>query len=180
MKTLSTLFKLAVLVLLSACASPNVQQYQALQPKLDLPGYFLGTTHAWGMFQQRGGSVVKRFKVEITGTGDAQQLTLDERFRYDDGTTQRRVWKLTRDAAGRWTGRADDVEGVAQGEVAGNALHWQYTLLLPVDGSTYAMKFDDWMYLIDECTMINRASMGKFGIELGQVTLMFRKQSCPG
>ncbi|MFC0168539.1 DUF3833 domain-containing protein [Pseudoduganella danionis] len=170
---------IAALALLTACASPNVQQYQALEPKLDLPSYFLGTTHAWGMFQRRGGTVVKRFKVEITGTGDAQQLTLDERFRYDDGTTQRRVWHLTRGADGRWLGRADDVEGEAQGEVAGNALHWQYTLLLPIDGSTYAMRFDDWMFLIDDCTMINRASMAKFGIELGQVTLMFRKANCP-
>ncbi|WP_374361961.1 DUF3833 domain-containing protein [Pseudoduganella danionis] len=170
---------MATLALLTACASPNVQQYQAQEPKLDLPSYFLGTTHAWGMFQRRDGTVVKRFKVEITGTGDARQLTLDERFRYDDGTTQRRVWHLTRGADGRWLGRADDVEGEAQGEVAGNALHWQYTLLLPIDGSTYAMRFDDWMFLIDDCTMINRASMAKFGIELGQVTLMFRKANCP-
>lgn len=170
---------IAALALLTACASPNVQQYQTKEPKLDLPSYFLGTTHAWGMFQNRSGEVVKRFKVEITGTGDTQQLTLDERFRYDDGSTQRRVWHLKRAADGRWLGRADDVEGEAQGEVAGNALHWQYTLLLPVDGSTYAMRFDDWMFLIDECTMINRASMAKFGIELGQVTLTFRKASCP-
>jgi len=169
---------MTVLALLTACAGPNVQQYQEQEPKLDLPGYFIGTTHAWGMFQRRGGEVVKRFHVEITGSGDASQLTLDERFRYDDGSTQRRVWRLSRAADGRWLGRADDVDGVAQGEVAGNALHWQYTLMLPVDGSTYAMRFDDWMFLIDPCTMINRASMGKFGLELGQVTLMFRKQSC--
>jgi hypothetical protein len=32
------------------------------------------------------------------------------------------------------------------------------------------MQFDDWMFLIDRCTMINRASMRKFGFELGQVT----------
>lgn len=170
---------IAALALLTACASPNVQQYQTNEPKLDLPSYFLGTTHAWGMFQNRSGAVVKRFKVEITGSGDARQLTLDERFRYDDGSTQRRVWHLKRAADGRWLGRADDVEGEAQGEVAGNALHWQYTLLLPVDGSTYAMRFDDWMFLIDDCTMINRASMAKFGIELGLVTLTFRKASCP-
>jgi len=169
---------MTALALLTACAGPNVQQYQEQEPKLDLPGYFIGTTHAWGMFQRRGGEVVKRFHVEITGSGDASQLTLDERFRYDDGSTQRRVWRLSRAADGRWLGRADDVDGVAQGEVAGNALHWQYTLMLPVDGSTYAMRFDDWMFLIDPCTMINRASMGKFGLELGQVTLMFRKQSC--
>jgi hypothetical protein len=169
---------MATLALLTACASPMSSNIRRRSPSsICLPTS--SAPHAWGMFQRRGGTVVKRFKVEITGTGDARQLTLDERFRYDDGTTQRRVWHLTRGADGRWLGRADDVEGEAQGEVAGNALHWQYTLLLPIDGSTYAMRFDDWMFLIDDCTMISRASMAKLGIELGQVTLMFRKANCP-
>jgi hypothetical protein len=174
---------LLVPVLLAGCAGPDVQQYKALQPTLDLADYFTGSTDAWGMFQRRGGAVEKRFHVVITGTsgsdaGGAPTLTLDEQFHYDDGTTQRRVWNLTRTADSRWHGRAADVKGEALGEVAGNALRWQYTLLLPVDGSTYEMAFDDWMFLIDACTMINRASMAKFGVELGQVTLMFRRRAC--
>lgn len=163
---------------LAACAGPDVQQYRAAKPELDLAQFFAGRTEAWGMFQQRDGSVVKRFHVLIEGALQDGVLTLDERFRYDDGSSQRRVWRLTRAADGRWQGRADDVQGEARGEVAGNALHWQYTLLLPVSGRSYAMRFDDWMFLIDGCTMINRASMRKFGFELGQVTLMFRKPAC--
>lgn len=172
------LLSLAAL-LLTACASHDVQLYANSKPKLDLPAFFAGTTDAWGMFQKRDGAVAKRFHVEITGTSDeAGVLTLDENFRYDDGSTQRRVWRLIRQADGRWLGYAGDVKGSATGEVAGNALRWQYSLLLPVDGTTYAMQFDDWMFLIDDCTMINRASMRKFGFELGEVTLMFRKRSC--
>lgn len=167
-----------LLTLLAGCAGPDVQQYKALQPRLDLATYFNGTTDAWGMFQRRGGALEKRFHVVITGTSGDGTLTLDEQFRYDDGSSQRRVWHLTRAADGRWHGRADDVQGEALGELAGNALRWQYTLLLPVDGTTYAMAFDDWMFLIDDCTMLNRASMSKFGIELGQVTLMFRRRAC--
>jgi len=172
------LFPALLLALLAGCAGPDVQQYKAQQPVLDLAAYFHGTTDAWGMFQRRGGTVEKRFHVVITGTGGDGKLTLDEQFQYDDGSTQRRVWHLTRDADGRWRGRADDVKGEALGELAGNALRWQYTLLLPVGGSTYEMAFDDWMFLIDDCTMINRASMAKFGVELGQVTLMFRRRAC--
>ncbi len=167
-----------LLAILAGCAGSDVQQYKAQKPTLDLPAYFNGTTDAWGMFQRRGGDVVKRFHVVITGVSDAGTLTLDERFSYDDGSSERRVWRLTRDADGRWRGRAGDVKGDAVGEQAGNALRWQYTLLLPVDGHTYEMQFDDWMFLIDECSMINRASMRKFGVELGQVTLMFRRRTC--
>ena len=162
-------------VLLCSCGAPDVTYYQNLQPKLDLEKYFLGTTQAWGMFQKRGGEVVKRFHVDITGSKKEDKLILDERFSYDDGTKQQRIWTLTHHADGSWHGVAADVVGEAIGHVSGNALHWEYALLLPVDASTYQMHFDDWMYLIDEHVMINRASMQKLGIEVGQVTLFFNK-----
>ena len=165
-------------LLLAGCAGPDVQHYRNAKPELDVESFFTGRTEAWGMFQRRDGEVVRRFHVVIEGHVEQSVLTLDEHFRYDDGSTQRRVWRLTRATDGQWRGRADDVVGEAQGEVAGNALRWQYTLLLPVSGSTYEMQFDDWMFLIDGCTMINRASMRKFGFELGQVTLTFRKPAC--
>ena len=169
-------------ILLAGCAGRDVQQYQANTPVLDPAEYFTGVTDAWGMFQQRDGKVTKRFHVEITGSQQQGALLLDERFRYDDGTTQQRVWRLVRDGKDdggqHWRGTAADVKGEARGTAAGNALRWQYTLLLPVDGTTYAMQFDDWMFLVDRCTMINRASMRKFGVEFGQVTLTFRRRAC--
>lgn len=69
----------------------------------------------------------------------------------------------------------------ASGEIAGNALRWRYRLNLEVDGRTWEVSFDDWMYLMDEDTLINRSSMSKLGFELGQVTLFFRRQAgAPG
>ena len=123
--------------LLTACAAPDVQQYQAAEPKLDLAQYFVGTTDAWGMFQKRNGDVVKRFHVEIVGTKDQNKLVLDERFKYDDGSTEQRIWTLIQQADGSWRGTAGDVKGEATGNVAGNAFHWKYTMFLPVDGKTY-------------------------------------------
>lgn len=173
MKSFVTLLFVA---LLAACSSPDVSRYAANQPVFDPAQFFLGKTDAWGMFQKRGGEVVKRFHVEITGSNSDGKLILDERFRYDDGTTQQRVWTLVRQADGSWRGTAGDVVGDAVGEAAGNALNWRYTLLLPVDGKTYEMKMDDWMYQMDDRTMINRTAMSKFGFEVGQVTLFFRKR----
>jgi hypothetical protein len=59
---------------------------------------------------------------------------------------------------------------------AGNALNWAYTLRLTVDGRTWDVQFDDWMFLMDERVMLNRAVMSKFGIRLGEVTLAFHKR----
>ena len=66
--------------------------------------------------------------------------------------------------------------GTAQGQAAGNAFQWNYTLRLPVDGSVYEVQFDDWMYLVDERVMLNKAVMSKFGVRLGEVTLSFTKR----
>ncbi len=176
-----TRFLLLVAMVLSvaSCGSVDVARYADQQPALNLEHFFSQPVKAWGMFQKRSGEVVKRFEVNIVSRHEGNNLILDERFQYSDGTRQRRVWTLTPEGQGRWSGRADDVVGVAQGQVAGNTLHWRYRLNLPVDGSTYEMSMDDWMFLMDEDTLINRTTMSKFGVEVGQVTLFFRRQS-PG
>ena len=68
-----------------------------------------------------------------------------------------------------------DVVGEAIGEVAGNALRWRYVLALPVDGKTYHVDFDDWMFLMDDKVMLNRSYMSKWGFDLGEVILTFVK-----
>jgi hypothetical protein len=166
----------AAALLLSACASRSVEDYADQQPVLDLKTYFNGELVAHGLFTDRGGSVQRRFVVQMTGTWQGNQGTLDERFTYSDGSTERRVWRLTDEGNGRWTGRADDVVGQAEGRAAGNALNWRYTLKLPVDGKVYEVQFDDWMYLMDQRVMLNKAVMSKFGIRLGEVTLAFHKK----
>ena len=92
--------------------------------------------------------------------------------------TQREEVLLERAYAGdgSWAVVAGDVVGEAAGQAAGNALNWAYTLRLPVDGQVYEVQFDDWMYLMDERVMLNRAVMSKFGIRLGEVTLSFYKR----
>ena len=161
---------------LSGCAGPAPIDYAAEKPVLDLKTYFNGEVVGHGLFTDRQGKVARRFVVQMTGTWQGKEGVLDERFTYSDGTTERRVWKLIDEGGGRWSGRADDVLGVAQGVAAGNALNWRYTLKLPVDGKVYEVQFDDWMYLMDDRVMLNKAAMSKFGIHLGEVTLSFYKK----
>lgn len=167
---------LAAACLLSGCASHDVAQYAAERPTLELDRFFNGKVIAHGIFQNRSGQVVRRFTVDMVGHWEGKQGVLDERFTYSDGKTQRRVWRLTKMDDGHYTGTADDVVGVAKGRAAGNVFQWAYTLNLPVDDSVYEVQFDDWMYLINEQVMLNRATMSKLGIRLGEVTLSFHKQ----
>lgn len=168
---------LAALTLgLAGCATTGVEQYRAEQPKLDLASYLNGTLDAWGMFQGRSGEVKKRFHVVIDARWQGDTGVLDEAFKWSDGTTSRRVWTLKKQPDGTFRGTADDVVGEALGEVAGNALRWRYVLALPVDGKTYNVDFDDWMFLMDDKVMMNRSYMSKWGFNLGEVTLTFVKR----
>jgi hypothetical protein len=176
MKTWRAVLALMLFVL-AGCGTVSVEDYRDQRPALDLRRYFDGTIDAWGMFQDRSGKVVKRFYVRIDAkwTGDAG--TLDEHFEYADGTRSRRVWTITRIDEHRYRGTAADVVGEARGEAYGNALRWQYVLNLEVDGKTWAVDFDDWMYLMDDRVMLNRSVMSKFGVYLGEVTLSFSKRT---
>lgn len=161
---------------LGGCASHGIENYAAEKPTLDLQQYFNGTLDAWGVFTDRSGQVVKRFTVVMDCRWTGNEGVLDEDFTYSDGTKQRRIWRLTKLADGRYTGRADDVVGQAEGQTRGNAFRWNYTLSLPVDGKVYEVQFDDWMFLMSDRVMLNRATMSKFGVRLGEVTLSFSKR----
>lgn len=167
----------AATLVLSGCASNQIDTYQGEKPELDLRSYFNGILDAYGVFTDRSGKVVKRFTVVMQCTWTGDDGVLDEAFSYSDGSTQRRVWRIKKLPDGRCTGQADDVVGVALGQARGNALNWRYTLALPVDGKVYNVQFDDWMYLMTPTVMLNKASMSKFGVFLGEVTLSFTRRA---
>lgn len=173
---LTALFVPFISSLLVSCASVQPDVYKNEKPELVMEKYFNGTIDAWGMFQDRSGQVVKRFTVVMRCTWVGDTGTLDEDFIYSDGTKEKRIWTIKKVGPNRYVGTAADVVGQAIGTVSGNALHWTYTLALKVGDSTYNMTLDDWMYLIDDRVMINKASMSKFGIHLGDVTLSFTKR----
>jgi hypothetical protein len=162
--------------LATGCAGVDPRVYSSERPVLDLKTYFNGDIDAWGVFQDRSGKVVRRFTVKMKCTWVGDTGTLDEDFMYSDGKKEKRVWTIRKLPQGRYVGTAADVVGEAQGVASGNALNWRYTLALNVDVTVWNVDFDDWMYLVDERTMLNRATMSKFGVRLGEVLLSFTKR----
>jgi hypothetical protein len=170
----------ALALLLASCSSIDPQVYRSEKPALDLQRYFNGTLEGHGMFQDRSGQVQRRFVVTIKASWAGDVGTLDEDFLWSDGKREKRVWTLRKaagDATGaRWVGTAADVIGEARGVVSGNALNWTYTFdLKSEDGKRYEVAFDDWMFLIDERVMLNRAVMSFYGFRVGEVFISFRR-----
>lgn len=170
------LFALIASLALGACAAPAVQDYAEKRPVFDFKTYFNGKVDGWGMVQDRSGKVTRRMYVEMTGTWTGDVGTLDERFTDSDGSKETRVWTV-RKTGDRYVGTAPDVVGEALGEAAGNALAWRYVLEAKRDGGgTVKLDMQDWMWLIDERTLMNRTALSKFGIGFGEVTFTFRKR----
>jgi hypothetical protein len=160
---------------LAGCATPKVEDYAQEQPLFDLRGFFDGHLTGRGLFFDRSGRVVKRFVVEMDGRWQGPDGTLEEHFRYSDGSTSTRTWLLHALGQGHYRGRSDDVIDVAEGSSAGTAFHWLYTLALPIDGRTWHVDLDDWMFRVDERTVLNRSRMSKFGLDLGELVLDIRR-----
>ena len=166
---------LCLALLLTGCNTMKLEDFSDKQPVLVLEDYFAGETRAWGIFEDRFGNLRRQFVVDINGTWQGGVLTLDERFVYSDGETDRRVWRITKTGPGAYEGTADDVVGTAEGRASGNALSWRYTMDLKVGDGSWRVQFDDWMFLQPDGILINRARVSKWGFELGEVTLFFSK-----
>lgn len=167
------LLSLIPLLLLTGCSNMNIDDFDKREPNLVLEEYFSGRVYAWGIFEDRFGNLRREFLVEIDARMEDNTLVLDEYFLYSDGEKDRRIWRIDALGNGRYEGRADDIVGAAQGEVRGNALNWRYKMDLKVGDGAWRVTFDDWMYLQPGGVLMNRASVRKWGVELGQVTLSF-------
>lgn len=151
------------------------EQFEGREPRLLIENYLAGNTRAWGMFEDRFGNLRREFVVDIKGTWDGETLTLVEDFLYSDGETQQRTWTIRKFDDHRYEGTAADVVGPAEGVAYGNALNWRYILALKIGDSIWNLRFDDWMFLQADDVLINRARVSKFGFDIGEVTIFFRK-----
>ncbi|MCY7294838.1 DUF3833 domain-containing protein [Alteromonas sp. a30] len=179
MKTLRTLFPFFAALLLSACShSPDGERYRQYTPDFDLFAFFDGNVRAWGIVQNYSGDVVQRFTVDIQGTViNDEELQLDESFTYMQGEgVKQRVWRLKQTKDGLVHGQADDIHYPATGQRFGNAFQFTYDMDLPVDDSYYLVSFDDWMWMIDNNTLMNRSYIKKWGVVVAEVTIFMQKQ----
>jgi hypothetical protein len=143
----------------------------------DLLTFFEGPTLAEGVFEDRAGRTRRRFTVEMTGRAEGGTLVLDEHFLFDDGERQQRTWRLERGMGPTFTGTCEDSVGMAQGRFLQGRAALCSVLRLKVGGRPVSITFDDVFYDTGEGTVLNRSTLRKWGLRLGQVLILFRKPS---
>ena len=171
--------------LFQACSQQTLSSFDNTKPNFSLFEFFEGDSLAYGIFEDRFGNLRRRFKVNISGSisqqtisgKDVEQITLVEDFVYEDGEKQQRIWTITKDILENgseiYNGQAQDVIGTAEGSSSGSTFYWQYDVDLNILDKSFRVKFKDWIYQMDDYIAINKATVSKFGIEVGTVTLVF-------
>jgi len=166
------------LFLLAGCVGkPALDDAKLSDREFDLESFFEGEVVATGQFQDVFGTVRRRFDVTIDGTWDGETLRLVEDFVYEDGSTEQRIWTLRKTGPQTWEGSAPGVIGLARGEERGDTFNWTYTIDLPVPDGTLRVSFDDWMWQLSDRQVLNRAYMKRYGVDIGDVIILFEKQS---
>jgi hypothetical protein len=169
---ITALFSMSIL---TGCSSVSIDDYKENKPVMVLEKFFDGRLNAQGIVKNRSGKVIRYFNASIDASWVDGVGTLDEKFEFDDGEKQTRVWKLVKDGPGRYTASANDVVGSSTLKVAGNSIFLDYVLRIPYDGDTLDVVVEDKMYLVSEQMVINESIMKKWGFEVGKITLAIEK-----
>ncbi|MBO9478415.1 DUF3833 family protein [Shimia sp. R11_0] len=179
MKLLTILLVLlvGVLIVKNRLWSFRAQQssdYSGLGPSISLTEHLNGEILSEGLIYGPNGRVANSFVARMHGVWNGNTGTLTENFTYSNGKEQARKWNLTIVDETRFTATADDIVGVATGEVSGATIRMDYTIVLPEDAGSHRLNVTDWLYLTDSGVILNRSEMRKFGLKVVELVATMR------
>ncbi len=145
--------------------------------RFELTRFLEGRTMAWGIFEDRFGRLRRRFSVEMHGRWEAGTFVLDEVFVYDTGAREERTWRVVPTGEGRFTATCPDCIGSATGECDEQSIRMRYRFRLKLEAREISVDFDDRIYRMGDTIAVNRATMRKWGVKLGELSLFFEQKT---
>ncbi|MDJ0827485.1 MAG: DUF3833 family protein [Rhodobacter sp.] len=149
--------------------------YAGLGPDFNLREHLDGPILCEGVIYGPTGRVSSRFVADMHVTWDGNVGTMTEDFRYDSGTTQQRCWTLTLGNDGSIKAEAPDVIGAGGGQAQGPGVQLKYRIKLPESSGGHVLDAVDWMYLVENGTIMNRSQFRKFGIKVAELVATMRR-----
>lgn len=145
-------------------------------PAFDLRTHLSGPILCEGVIYGPTGRVTSRFVADMHGEWDGNTGTLRETFRYDSGAVQDRCWTLRLGNDGRIVATAPDVVGQGSGMTEGPAVQMRYRIKLDEAAGGHVLSVTDWMYLMENGTIMNRSQFTKFGITVAELVATMRRK----
>jgi len=146
------------------------------RPRFELTTFLHGRTTAWGIFEDRFGRLRRRFRVEMHGHWREGAFLLEESFHYDTGEHESRTWSVVPEGEGRFTATCADCVGTAVGQCDDHSIRMRYRFRLQLDSRVVTVDLDDRIYRMGDAIAVNRATMRKWGVKLGELSLFFQRE----
>ncbi|WP_208347693.1 DUF3833 domain-containing protein [Pseudaestuariivita rosea] len=150
------------------------EDYKDKGPQLDIRKHLNGPIICEGVIYGPTGRVSSRFVADFEASWNGNVGTMTEHFRYDTGNTQNREWRLQLGNDGSVKAEADDLVGVGTGVQMGPALKLNYKIRLPEDSGGHVLDTVDWMYVVENGSIINRSQFRKYGIKVAELVATMR------
>lgn len=154
----------------------SANDYADEYPQFDMRTHLNGPMTCDGVIFGPMGRVTSTFEADFDISWDGNTCTMKEVFRYHDGSTQNREWRIELDGGGNFEAFAEDVPGKGRGEVAGPAVLFHYPIRLPAEAGGYTLAAFDCMYLTKNGTVVNRSQFRKFGFRVAELVATIRKK----
>ena len=168
---------LAILYAIRRFASFGAQtpeDYAGKGPNIDIREHLNGPILCEGVIYGPTGRVSSRFVADMEATWDGNTGRMTEHFRYDSGNEQHREWILTWHEGSKITAEAEDLDGTGTGQQAGPSVLLNYRIQLTEDAGGHVLDVTDWMYLMENGTIMNRSQFRKFGIKVAELVATMR------
>ncbi|MEM7718309.1 MAG: DUF3833 family protein [Pseudomonadota bacterium] len=149
----------------------------ATGPEFDIRTILNGPLLCDGIIYGPTGRVASRFTATFDAEWNGNSGVMREHFKYDSGTEQHREWRLAVDDHGQISADADDLVGAGHGRQEGSGVQLNYRIKLTEGGGGHELDVVDWMYLLENGTIMNRSQFRKFGIKVGELVATMRPAS---
>lgn len=155
-------------------AAQKPENYAGKGPQMDIRQHLKGPILCEGVIYGPTGRVTSRFVADFDAQWDGNVGVMKERFHYDSGRSQDREWRLTLGNDGTIKADADDLVGTGTGHQEGNAVQLNYNIRLPQESGGHVLSTTDWMYLVENGTIMNRSQFRKYGIKVAELVATMR------
>jgi Protein of unknown function (DUF3833) len=115
--------------------------------------------------------------VNMHGQWQDGVFLLDEQFVYDTGETEHRIWRIVPGSEHRFSATCGDCVGTARGTCSTDSVEMSYRFRLKLADRILIVDFDDRVYRMTDATAVNRATMSKWGVKLGELSLFFQRDT---
>ena len=162
------------MLLAAGCGAPlRPEAFANTRPAFDPVTFWTGRTASWGVIENRDGAPTEIITTSTDGTAEGADGLHMVQHVMTGGKDSVRDWHIRRLGDGQFEATANDLVGIAHGQTSGRTLHWVWTLAAKPGNGLFDVIMEQWMYLADNGTLLNRTIVTKLGVRLAEISEQF-------